>query len=179
MDRDAAVVGRKGTAGALAVLSCAMLLTGCTPDARGSAEDRLRGVAATSIDALGEALVTNPSQGKATAADYTLVATHQLLSGLESLPEGEATDTMYCFEQVGDTITTCLFFPMNVSIPSGLSGFSSSIYGCVKLSGQVGSRNVAVEDVECPSALVAWFAERADENPKAVSIEALAPGAEG
>lgn len=159
---------------ALAVISIAVVLSGCTPDARGTAEERLANSVKIAVEAMGTVLEGAPDGVDPIAEDYTTVATHELLSGFEELPNGGAADSTYCLERDGTRITVCVFFPMNVSIPSGLSGFSASVYGCAKLSGVPGSRDITVVDTECPQELIDWLSERTNEDPDAVSISSVA-----
>lgn len=158
---------------ALAVLSIVGLLAGCAPDVRGRAEDGLARNAVAAGRAMGSALATADASVDPAASDYAAVATYELLSGFDSLPDSGAANSLYCLERDGNVITACLFLPMNVDVPSGLSGFASSIYGCAEFSGVAGGEGVTVDDVECPEELVTWFAERASEKPQAVSISSL------
>lgn len=121
---------------------------------------------------MSSAVESTPTGSDPAPDRYAEVSTFELLSGLEGLPDAPAADTMYCLRRAGDNITACVFFPMNVSIPSGLAGYSASVYGCAELSGVPGSFDVQVADVECPPELVDWFSERADEEPSAVSVRA-------
>ena len=160
-------------------LAAAALVVGLRPgcaalDPRGIAEKRLSDSVATSVAAMAEVVATASDDAALVATDYTTVARSQLLSGLTDQPEGAATDTLYCLDRVDGEITACVFYPMDVDIPSGLDGFYASVYGCAELSGIPGSRDITVKDAECPQKLVDWFSERSSiEVPDAVSIAAV------
>ncbi|SDS17040.1 hypothetical protein SAMN04489809_1245 [Microbacterium paraoxydans] len=154
------------------VLSMAVMLTACGPDTGGIAEERLGNDVGAAVAAMSTAVESTPTGSDPAPEHYAEVSTFELLSGLEELPDARAANTMYCLQRAGDTITACVFFPINVSIPSGLAGYSASVYGCAELSGVPGSFDVQVADVECPSELVDWFSERADEEPSVVSVRA-------
>lgn len=161
-------VSRMGRAACL--MFAVAFLTACGPDTRGFAEELLSADVAVSVDAMSSTVESAAPGRDPVREDYAIVAKYELLSGLDDLPDAGAADTVYCLERTGDRITACVFFPMNVSIPSGFSGFSSSIYGCAELTGVPGSFEIDVEDAECPQELVDWFSERSDQEPSPVSI---------
>ena len=170
MDRCASVVNIPRVGRAACLLFAVALLTACGPDTRAIAEERLGDSVAVAVDAMSSTIESAAPGLDPVREDYAIVTKHELLSGLDDLPDAGAAGAMYCLERTGDRITACVFFPMNVSIPSGLSGFSSSIYGCAELTGVPGSFEIDVEDAECPQELVDWFSERSDQEPSPVSI---------
>ena len=156
----------------VAVVTVLALFTGCAAvDPRAVAEDRLTNRVGVSVDAMGSVVASMSGATDLVVEDYTAVANHDILSGVDDRPVGPAADALYCLDRVDGTITACVFYPMDVNIPAGLDGFYSSIYGCAELSGVPGGYDITVEDVECPQWLVDWFSERSSvEEPEAISI---------
>lgn len=125
---------------------------------------------------MGESLLVMSEGENLEPSAFQTVASGQALSGFSDLPPGEASSTMYCLEHDAEVVTACTFYPLAVSISSGLSSYKSSVYGCASLSGRQGETDVVVEDIDCPTELVDWFTEKPYvEDAEPVSIEGLVP----
>lgn len=159
----------------LASLLIALSLTGCAlGSSEGQAERRAeKGISLVFNTVAGKfsELVFGESTETVTPASLETMARYVLLDAETQHIDGMQRDsTIYDFSSGDGFVRISVFTASAVQVSEGLGGESADRFGCGALVADLNERQVSLEDEECPTWLMGWNGDRAQETSVTTAV---------